>query len=287
MPSFAGDVSKYCGKIQQMLLEKDEYIEQRFFFKTFLERLEDGYSSQEILRAMKNEVLSTVKLPLAIDYLLAEIKLKGAMAGAMAVMKHYFSPFQTFVVQESEREGGRFDFKTALKILERLAGYLAGEPAPQGVFFYQLETVSRNRLGYDAALKAISDDPIYDEAWRRWIDVILRRQIGVIDFASLIYVRSEYYRQRHSEEPEETLLFGEREGRIAWASRHRDPTFLFSALNRHLGYPKVPRPAHVQEEENQIPMLKRRIGLLESRMMLLEEQLKGGINLERFYVKDE
>jgi hypothetical protein len=270
-----------------MLLDKEEYVEQRFLFKTFLERLEDGYSSQEILYAMKSEVLSTVKLPLAIDYLLAEIKLRGTMAGAMAVMKHYFSPFQTFVVKESEKEGGRFDFKTALRILERLAGYLVENPTPQGVFFYQFETISRNRLGYDESLRAIADDPIYDAAWRRWINVILRRQIGSIDLASLIYVRSEFYRLRTEEEPEEAVLFGEREGRIGWASRGRDPSFLFSALNRHLGYPKVPRPIHSHEEENQIPMLKRRIGLLESRLTLLEEQLKGGINLERFYVKEQ
>ena len=270
-----------------MLLERDEYVEQRFFYKAFLERLDDGYSSQDILYAMKSEVLSTVKLPMAIDYLLAEIKLRGTMAGAMAVMKHYFSPFQTFVVKESEKEGGRFDFKTALRILERLAGYLAETPTPQGVFFYQLETVSRNRLGYDESLAAIAADPVYDEDWKYWINVILRRQIGSIDLATLIYVRSEYYRERAEEEPAERVLFGQREGRIGWASRGRDPAFLFSALNRHLGYPKVPRPAHIHEEENQIPMLKRRISLLESRITLLEEQLKGGINLERFYVKEE
>ena len=270
-----------------MLLEKDEYVEQRFFFKTFLERLDDGYSSQEILRAMKSEVLSTVKLPMAIDYLLAEIKLRGTMSGAMAVMKHYFSPFQTFVVKESETEGGRFDFKTALRILERLAGYMAGEPTPQGVFFYQLETVSRNRLGYDESLGAIAADPMYDGQWAHWINVILRRQLGSVDLAALIYVRSAYYRERTVDDPDEKVLFGEREGRIGWASRGRDPAFLFSALNRHLGYPKVPRPLHIHEEENQVPMLKRRIALLESRVMLLEEQLKGGINLERFYIKEE
>ena len=201
-----------------MLLEKDEYVEQRFFFKTFLERLDDGYSSQEILRAMKSEVLSTVKLPMAIDYLLAEIKLRGTMSGAMAVMKHYFSPFQTFVVKESETEGGRFDFKTALRILERLAGYMAGEPTPQGVFFYQLETVSRNRLGYDESLGAIAADPMYDGQWAHWINVILRRQLGSVDLAALIYVRSAYYRERTGDDPDEKVLFGEREGRIGWAS---------------------------------------------------------------------
>lgn len=269
-----------------MLLDKDEYVEQRFLFKTFLERLEEGYSAQDILFAMRSEILSTVKLPMAIDFLLAEIKLKGIMADAMSVMKHYFTPFQTFVVRESEREGGRFDFRTALRILERLAGYLSENPSRQGVFFYQLETISRNRLGFDYALEAISSDPIYDDAWRRWINVILRRQIGIVDFASLIYVRSEFYKPE-PDEVTEPVLFGEREGRIAWASRHRDPTFLFSALNRHLGYPKVPRPPQAAEEENPIPVLKRRIALLESRLQILEEELRGGVHLERFYVRDD
>ena len=268
-----------------MMLDKEEYVEQRFLFQTFLERLEDGYSAQEILYAMKSEILSTVKLPMAVDFLLAEIKLKGVMADAMAVMSHYFTPFQTFVVREAEREGGRFDFKVALRILERLAGYLSENPTRQGVFFYQFETISRNRLGFDSALEAIATDPIYDEAWRHWINVILRRQLGIIDFASLIYVRSEFYEPGPDEE-RETALFAQREGRIAWASRHRDPTFLFAALNRHLGYPKVPRPVRAVEEENQVPALKRRITLLESRMQLLEEELKGGVNLERFYVRD-
>ncbi|MBQ1456725.1 MAG: hypothetical protein IIZ25_12850 [Thermoguttaceae bacterium] len=269
-----------------MLLPQEEYVEQHFFFKTFAERLDDGYSSQEILRAMKSELLSTVHLPMAVDFLLAEVKLNGVMNQAMARMPHYFTPFQTFVVSEAEREGGRFDFRTALVVLERLAGYMAGEHSVQGIFFFQFETMSRNRLGYDQGLKAISLDPVYDENWRRWVDVILRRQVGIIDLADLIYVRSSYY-ERKPGESDEPVLFGDREGRIAWASRKRDPSFLFSALSRHLAYPKVPRAKKIKEEENLIPVLKRRIELLESRLQILEEELRGGIQLERFYKKND
>lgn len=269
-----------------MLLSHEEYVEQRFLFKTFLERLDDGYSSQEILCVMKNELLGTTKLPLAVDYLLSDVKLKGVMHEAMGKMAHYFTPFQTFIVAAAERQGGRFDFKTALKALERLAGYMADGPAVQGVFFYQFETLSRNRLGFDYGLEAISADPIYDEHWRRWINVILRRQVGIIDLADLIYVRSEFYEPRPDEQ-RDAVLFGQREGRIAWASRRRDPAFLFSALSRHLRYPEVPRSKRVREEENLVPVLKRRIELLESRLQILEEELRGGIQLDRYYKKND
>ena len=269
-----------------MRLSQEEYIEQRFLFQTFLERLDDGYAAQEILYAMKSELLSTVRLPLAVDYLLADLKLKGYLHEAMERMAHYFSPFQAFIVAEAEREGGRFDFRTALVILQRLAGYLAEEGSTQGVFFYQFETLSRNRLGFDRGLAAIAGDPVFDDDWRRWIDVVLRRQVGIIDLADLIYVRSAYYEPREDEE-RDSVLFGEREGRIAFASRRRDPAFLFAALQRHLDYPTVPRPKKAVEHEDQIPVLRRRVELLEARIQLLEEEQRGGIQLERFYKKEK
>ena len=43
--------------------------------------------------------------------------------------------------------------------------------------------------------------------------------------------------------PSIPTLFGEKEGKIARANRGRDPLYLFSALQRQLGYPEVPRPA--------------------------------------------
>jgi len=38
------------------------------------------------------------------------------------------------------------------------------------------------------------------------------------------------------------VLFGEKEGRIALANRKRNPLFLFSALQRQLGYPDTTQP---------------------------------------------
>ena len=112
---------------------------------------------------------------------------------------------------------------------------------------------------------------------------MVRRQIGIIDFADLIYVRSEHYRDWRGE-PEKPILFGRKEGQIALAHRHKDPLYLFSALQRHLGYPAVPRAQAEGEQRYVIPVLQRRVERLEQRIRLLEEELRGGINLARFYV---
>ena len=262
---------------------RDEYVEQGFFFETFLERLEDGVATQEFLAAVRNELLTTTQLPLAIDFMLTDMRHTGVLSGAMRQLKHYFTPFQAFVVAESEKEGGRFDFRIALQILEREAKYRSETPSVQGLFFYQFEVLCRNRLGYDKGIAVMMEDDLYDTDWKQWMD-ILRRQIGLVDLADMIYVRSEYYRQK-TEDDAAPVLFGEREGRIAFASRKKEPMFLFSALSRHLGYPGVPRQKPVAEDEDHIPLLRRRIELLENRIQILEEDLRGGINLNRFFVE--
>jgi len=266
------------------MLNQEEYIEQAFFFRSYQEHLNDGYSTQEILRGMKNELLGTTNLPMAIDIILTEVKLSGQMSAAMKRLPHYFTPFQTFIIQEAERDEGRFDIYTALRVLEKEAKYRCNDNFNvQGIFFYQFETISRNRLGFDHGLDAIAKDPAFNQDWSYWINVILRRQIGIVNIADLIYVRSGYYKR--SETETEPVLFGEREGRIAYASRKNNPTFLFAALSRHLGYPSVPVIKKVAEEESQIPMLKQRIELLEARLLILQEELKVGVNIDRYTVK--
>ena len=52
---------------------------------------------------------------------------------------------------------------------------------------------------------------------------------------------TEQRRQNPDYEPPVPPLFGEKEGKIAKASRGRDPLYLFAALQRQLGYPEVPR----------------------------------------------
>lgn len=264
-----------------MLLDREEYIEQAYFFQVLRERMQQAMSTQDLLASIRQELLSITKLPLALDFMAAELKLTGGFATAMARLSHYFTPFQTYVVREAEKEEGKFDFRIALEVLQREADYRAKGGTRQGIFLYQFETLCRNRLGYDRGLDAVAHDPVYDEAWHEWI-LTVRRQVGLVDFADMIFVRSEHYRQLRGQ-PEKPILFGEKEGKIALANRRKDPLYLFSALARHLSYPSVPQQKREPEAQQIVPVLQRRLDRLELRIKLMEEELRGGINLPRFY----
>jgi hypothetical protein len=270
------------------MLEREEYIEQTYFFRTLRERMKQNMSTQDLLLSLREEVLSTTNLPMAIDFLGTELRHSGVFATAMSRLSHYFTPFQTYVIAQAENEKSRFDFSVALEILELEADYRSKTPCPQGMFLYQFEALCRNRLGYDKGLEAVAHDPIYDKDWREWI-LMVRLQVGLVDFADLIYLRSEHsVRNRARQglpEPEEKkpVLFGEKDGKIALANRHKDPLLLFAALERHLNYPTVPRPKPVDETKTILPNLLRRVDRLESRLKLLEEEGRGGIDLTKFY----
>ncbi len=273
-----------------MLLEREEYVEQAYFFRVLRERLGQNMSAQELLVTLREEILSTTKLPMALDFMRVELRHSGVFGPAMAKLAHYFTPFQSFVIGEAERERGKFDFGVALEILEREARYRAEGATRQGIFLYQFESLCRNRLGYDKGLDAVAADPLFDDAWREWI-ITVRRQVGLVDLADMIYVRSAHYvstRQRQGLDPagpEKPVLFGEKEGKIALANRRRDPLLLFASLERHLNYPHVPRLKPADESRLLLPMLSRRLERVEMRLKLLEEEQRGGIDLTRFYGK--
>src|SRR5947209_12891974 len=130
------------------LLDREEYIEQTYLFRTFRERVQENMSAQEVLERIHEEILATTRLPLAIQFLATELKHTGELASGFARLSHYFTPFQTYIVGQSEREGQRFSLGTALLVLERQAAYLAGSPTPAGLFVYQFETLSRTPLRY-------------------------------------------------------------------------------------------------------------------------------------------
>ena len=277
------------------MLDREEYIEQSHLFRALAERLEEGIAVPESLVSIGQEVLATSKLPMAIDYLVAELKLVGTLSTAMARMPHYFTRFQTFIMAQAEREEGRFDMRTALALLSREAGYRAEGASPQGLFFYRFESLSRNRLDYGHGLVAVADDDLFDGEWKQWIHTVAR-QVGFIDLADLVAVRSpEYWRLEKREAllagredtgPDRIILFGEREGRIARATRGKEPIFFFSALQRQLGYPAVPKPAALVPSAETPAMLARRLDRLEMRIKLLEEEARGGIDLSRFDPKN-
>ena len=281
---------------------QEEYVEQAFFFSSLRERLDLQLPMQDILAGLREEVLATTKLPLAVEFLRDELLHSGMISAAMKRLPHYFSPFQSFVMAEAESDRGRFDFRVGLEILQKEAEYRSDQPKTAGIFLYQFEALCRNRLSYDEGLKAMSEDPAYDEDWRAWI-LIVRRQIGIIDFGDMVYVRSAHYAKRaaqhDSPEPTESagapgdntdaeaILFGEKEGRIALANRRKDPLLMLSALQRHLGYPAVPRLIVQSEDTNLLPQIARRLERLETRLKLMEDEQKGGIDLTQFYKRPE
>ena len=274
----------------QSLLDRSEYVEQAYVYQVLRERSQIGLPIQEQLEQIRYELLTTTNLPIAIDYLLTELKHSGQMAPAMYKLAHYFTPFQSYLVEEAEKESGRFAMETALQVLEGESKYRVTGHNAAGLFFYQFEVLCRNRLNYDRGLTAISNDPTFDARWAKWI-LMLRAQVGLVDMADLLFLASEEYRVKleesgHSTEGKGPFLFGRKEGRIAMGNRKREPLFLFGAMQRHLGYPKVPRPKPINENKNTIPQMMRRMERLESRIKLMEEERRAGIDITKFYADE-
>ncbi|WP_165235031.1 hypothetical protein [Aquisphaera insulae] len=273
------------------VLEKEEYIEQAYFFQSFRERLIDGLPAQEILERVGEELLTTTRLPLAVSYLATVIKVSGLMSPAMIQIGHYFTAFQAHVVAQAEVAHSRFSMEQALLILEREARYKAGEMSLAGLFVFQFESLSRNRLGYTKGLAAMAQDPQYNDDWRDYI-LTLQMRLGDVDFADLIFVRSSFFvaeRRRGDPDfiPKYPTLFGDREGKIARANRGRDPMYLFSALQRQLGYPEVPRPRRPDELEARVLLLEQKVTQLENRLKLAESEINQDVDLAQVMVKAE
>jgi hypothetical protein len=268
------------------VLEREEYIEQAYLFRVLRERMSEEQATQDLLARVDQEILSTTRLPYAIQFLAAEVKHTGLLSSGFARLSHYFTPFQAFVIQGTEEESRRFSLNTALLVLQREAEYRAGNPTPQGLFVYQFEVLSRNRLGYDGGLKCMADDVLYDVHWSGFI-ASLRAQLGLVDFADLIYLRSQLYikdqeRIDPAYAPPLAPLFSEKEGKIAKANRQRDPLYLFSTLQRQLNYPEVPRPAPPDDLRNKMLTIEARYRELEQRLRLLESETRAQVDLSQF-----
>jgi len=272
------------------VLEREEYIEQAYFFRVLRERLSQSMATQDVLEQIDEEILSTTRLPYAIQFLAAEMKHSGLLSSGFARLPHYFTPFQAFLVRGTEDETLRFSMDSALLLLEREAQYRAGQPTPPGLFVYQFEVLCRNRLGYDEGLACMAADPFYSEVWGAFLERV-RHQVGLIDFADLIYGRSEFFvreQKRHDPgyEPPSPPLFGEKEGKIARASQGRDPLYLFSALQRQLHYPEVPRVKPRDDLSTRVETLQARFRDLEKRLKLVEGEVRGQVDLSQFAKPD-
>lgn len=265
------------------VLGQDEYIEQAYFFHAFRMRQRDGRPSQEILSRMHEEILAITRLPMAIQFMATELKHTGLLSSAVQRLTHYFTPFQGFVLSKAEEEGLRFSMDTALEVLEYEAQYRSQSPTPQGLFVYQFEVLCRNRLGYDEGLDAMMLDSFYDSDWRDFLEVV-RRNIGEVEFADLVYLRSEVYavehRARESILELPPVLFGEKEGKIARANRGRDPLYFFAALQRHLNYPRVPFLVRKDDPLQLLPTLLAKLREVEQRLKHLENEARDRNRLQ-------
>lgn len=264
-------------------LDREEYIEQAYFFRVLRERMTGNLAAQDVLERIDQEILSTTRLPYAIQFLSAEVKHSGLLSSGFSRLLHYFTPFQAFVIRGTEQESGRFSVETALVVLEREAQYRAEKVSRPGLFVYQFEVLSRNRLGYDEGLACMAADPFYDADWAAFLNQ-LRHQVGLLDMADLIYLRSDLYvsEQRRDDpgyEPPIPSLFGEKEGKIAKANRARDPLYLFSALQRQLNYPEVPRFKPRDDTSARLEAFQAKIRELEARLRLVEGEQRGHIDL--------
>ncbi|MBM3996868.1 MAG: hypothetical protein FJ303_22365 [Planctomycetes bacterium] len=274
------------------ILEREETIEQAYFFRTLRERMvEEQIPTQQVLERIHEEILSITRLPLAVQFLATELKHSGLLASGFAKLPHYFTAFQTFVVEQAEDDRNRFSIDIALLVLEREAAYRSGDPTPQGLFVFQFETLSRNRLGYDAGLLRMHADPFYDALWKDYL-AFVRRHVGGIDFADLVYLRSDLYvtdqrRVTPDYQPPVVPLFGEKEGKIARANRGRDPLYLFAALQRQLGYPEVPRVKPKDDPTTKLLEMQAKIKELEQRLKLVEAEQRGKLDLSEFMAKPE
>jgi len=267
------------------VLSIEEYVEQAYLFKALKDRTSAAEPVQDLLAYLREEILSTTKLPMAIDFLLAEVKQLGTMATAMRRIGHYFTPFQTFLIATAEDDHSRLQMSTALHLLYHDAQLRSQQAERVTMFFHQFETLCRHSLDYDYGLQAIAVDPIYDDVWQKWI-LSVRHKLGIVDLADLVYLHSEHYvnRKRDNEEPAEPVLFGDKEGRIALANRTKETHYLFLALQRQLGYPPVPLKKKIDHNEELVPRLKQMVERLEVRVKFLEdEQRNQGIDLSRFY----
>ena len=47
-----------------MPLDREEYVEQAYFFRTLRERMQQSMSTQELLEAINQEILSTTSCPM-------------------------------------------------------------------------------------------------------------------------------------------------------------------------------------------------------------------------------
>ena len=209
----------------------------------------------------------------------------------MVRISHYFTPFQAHVISQAESDMSRFAMDQALLVLEREAKFKAEGPSLTALFVFQFEALSRNRLGYTRGLAAMAADPLYPDVWSDYI-LTLGARLGDVDFADLIFVRSEQFvaeRRRHQPRltsPSSPRFSARRRARslapIAAAIRCTySPPFTASLATRGS------TASAPDELEARVALLEQRIVMLENRMKFAENDIQHDVDLAQVLVKPE
>ena len=132
----------------------------------------------------------------------------------------------------------------------------------------------------------MANDPLYTPDWKKFLENLIR-QLGAFDLPDIVYMRSEALVEDQTRLNRDYVsplppLFGVKEGKIAYASRGRDPIYFFSALQRQLRYPEVPRSVARDAAASKLEMVSTKIREMEARIKLLEGEVKGQVDLSQF-----
>ena len=121
-------------------------------------------------------------------------------------------------------------------------------------------------------------DPSYDAVKREYVDTV-RRQIGLVDFPDLIFLRSDYYvelcnggRIRNTQPRWGAAFRRLVQARKRTLTAGRDPLYPFAAAQRQLGYPEVPRPKPRRHGFGRSRRCRRKLREMDLRIKLMESE---------------
>src|ERR1041385_4612673 len=98
--------------------------------------IDEQIPTQVVLERIHEEILAITRLPMAIQFLSTELKHSGLLSSGFARLGHYFTPFQAFIVRQTEEHHLKFNIESALLVMEREARYRAGDWTRAALFVY-------------------------------------------------------------------------------------------------------------------------------------------------------
>ena len=152
------------------MLDREEYIEQAYLFRVFAERIAAGIAAQEALVSIGQEVLATSKLPMAIDYLVGELKLVGTLSTAMVRLPPLLHRLPD--LRDATGRGGGGPVRHADGAGDaRARGDLprrGGDAAGAVLLPLRVPVAEPPRLR--PRPRRVAADDIFDADWKAWID---------------------------------------------------------------------------------------------------------------------